>query len=1034
MNSRSPLAPRSARLLLPSLGLALASPAGVSAQSASPDQEPASVETLVAGTPSRSFRGTRRDVQLNQFTASTQDSVALSATADGGHVATWQSRRQEGGGYGIFARLLDANGAPIGDEIHVNANAHSMQTAPTVAVAADGGVWFAWESFGHDGEMGAIVARKFDGGFTGATSEVLVNGQKAGHQSSPVMAASDDGGAWVVWTSESLDGSEAEVRLRKLDALGQPVGESLRLDTSEGPDKRQPCLLVEGAAGVRVVWSEGDASEAGRSRIVQRRVHGDGTLASPIEVLVGGEGALIPGETPIEPAVAGLADGGLLLAWLEWSGNGHDLFQARVDADGAAHRWAEPLGAAEGCYISGHAVAAAADGSGVLSWSEYGDGGVALHAQRFGTDGAPVGAAFLAAETAEGRQAITPARGTQRLDVDEKGRIAVAWSGDAGAGDSSAAAVSYLWAEGHGPLAPSGASDAVATANSGEQHFADPGEGARPHDPPTFDPTLVVDRSQLGLVDTDSGFTGVVSTGWTPPDPELAVGPNHVLMVTNGAIAWYSKSGTPQFQDEIEGSGGFWGNQGATGFVFDPEAFYDPHHDRFWAMANERGSDGDPYFLLAVSDDSNPNGSWEKYRFNVLSEAGDTDIDSPNFAVDATTVYLTADFFGPDKFLVFTVDKNDVMNGVGTPQTASRVINGDQSFGIPVTYGTPPAQYMIEAKESSSNTTVELWAITNPLTTVDVTSTIVTVPTYQQPEDPPQLGTSVRPETFESRFWSCVYRNGSLWATHHVNGSRVRQRWYEFDMGNWPVSGSPSLVQWGEVDPGGDVRTFFGSIFVNDQSDVALTVARSSPSERFSVAMTTRKSGDPAGQTEPLQIYRDSTQPDTTGRWGDYSGTHSDPADPNAFWGVHEYRQGGIWRTWIQRVSVAPDAPVAYCTAKVSSTGSSPSIGAAGLPQVSNPGFQITCDNGVPDRIGQVFYGDAAATIPFNMGILCAQPPLTRGPVFQFDNAGSVAVPISFTNLEIGNDQFWQIWFRDPTHPDGTGVGLSNALELTVGR
>lgn len=1025
---------RSASILFPSLAMALAGPSSFAVQGVNPGHGVPSKEALVAGTPSEAFGGSRRDIQLNQFTSSTQNSVALAPTKDGGHIATWQSRRQEGGGYGIFARRVDASGTAIGDEIHVNATTESMQTAPSVSVAPNGGVWFVWESFGHDGEMGAIVARKFDGGFTGATTEVLVNDLKEGHQSSPVIAATPEGGAWVTWTSESLDGAETEVRVRRLDALGQPVGESLRLDTTEGPDKRQPCLIVEDSGNPRVIWSEGDVAESGRLQIVERRVLADGSLTSEVEVLVGGEGASIQGTAPIEPAVSPLAGGGLHLAWLEWNENGHDLLHARLDAEGKVQHVGTPILAADGHYISGHGVAVAPDGEGVLSWSEYRSDRVELRAQRLDPDGVVRGASFLAAATAEGRQAMTPAQGTQRLTIDGQGRIAVAWSGDAGAGDASAAALSYHWAEGQTP--PEFPTVAVeATLRSVEDSgYVGLEEGARPHDPPSFDPTRAVDRSQLGLLDTDSGFTGVVDTGWTPPDPELAVGPNHVLIVTNGAIAWFTKSGTAQFQDQIEGSGGFWGAQGATGFVFDPEAFYDPHHDRFWAMANERGSDGDPYFLLAVSDDSNPNGSWEKYRFNVRTEAGDTDIDSPNFAVDANAVYLTADFFGPDKFLVFTVDKNDVMNGVGSPQTASRVISGDQSFGVPVTYGTPPAQYMIEAKESSSNTTVELWAITNPLTTVDLTSTIVTVPTYQQPEDPPQLGTSVRPETFESRFWSCVYRNGSLWATHHVNGGRVRQRWYEFDMGNWPVSGSPSLVQWGEVDPGGDVRTFFGSIFVNEQSDVALTVARSSPSERFSMAMATRKSGDPAGQTDPLQIYRNSTQPDTSGRWGDYSGTHSDPADPNAFWGVHEYRQGGIWRTWVQRVTVAPDAPVAYCTAKVSSTGSSPSIGATGLPQVSNPSFAITCDNGVADRIGQVFYGDAAASIPFNMGILCAQPPLTRGPVFQFDGTGSVSVPISFTNLDVGKDQFWQIWFRDPTHPDGTGVGLSNALELTVGR
>ena len=60
------------------------------------------------------------------------------------------------------------------------------------------------------------------------------------------------------------------------------------------------------------------------------------------------------------------------------------------------------------------------------------------------------------------------------------------------------------------------------------------------------------------------GFTGIFSTGWTPPDPHMGVGPDHVVVMTNGAIAFFTKDGTLTFQDEIEDTFGFWGEVGAT--------------------------------------------------------------------------------------------------------------------------------------------------------------------------------------------------------------------------------------------------------------------------------------------------------------------------------------------------------------------------------------------------------------------------------------------------------------------------------------
>ena len=47
------------------------------------------------------------------------------------------------------------------------------------------------------------------------------------------------------------------------------------------------------------------------------------------------------------------------------------------------------------------------------------------------------------------------------------------------------------------------------------------------------------------------GFTGIFDTGWTPPDPEMAVGPDHVVLMTNGKIAFFTKTGTQTFEDEI---------------------------------------------------------------------------------------------------------------------------------------------------------------------------------------------------------------------------------------------------------------------------------------------------------------------------------------------------------------------------------------------------------------------------------------------------------------------------------------------------
>lgn len=420
------------------------------------------------------------------------------------------------------------------------------------------------------------------------------------------------------------------------------------------------------------------------------------------------------------------------------------------------------------------------------------------------------------------------------------------------------------------------------------------------YQPPKYRPWTREERPDFPIyILGTEGFLGIVNTGWTPPDPIIAASPEHLVAMTNGAIAFFNKDGTRTFQQEISGAGGFWGALGAGSFVFDPEVIYDPHSQRFFAMASERTS-GRSYFLLAVSDDTNPNGVWYKYRLDVTALAGG-DIDSPNIATDSQVVYLTADFFtGGQKYLLLMLRKSDLLTG-GVPLQTSLLITGSQSFGLPVTYDADaPAQYMIEHFEASTNTSVRLYAIRNPLSNPTYTTFTLTVPSYSPPEDAPQSGTTTRIETFDSRFWSCVYRNGSLWATHHINASRVLARWYEIKMNGWPLSGqNPTLVQWGNIDPGSSIRTFFSSISVDSEGNSAVICARSSPSEFISMYRASRTVADPPGTMPDQQIVISSNGAYTSNRWGDYSGCVLDPSDERTFWGHHEFAENNSWRTWI---------------------------------------------------------------------------------------------------------------------------------------
>jgi hypothetical protein len=122
----------------------------------------------------------------------------------------------------------------------------------------------------------------------------------------------------------------------------------------------------------------------------------------------------------------------------------------------------------------------------------------------------------------------------------------------------------------------------------------------------------------------------------------------------------------------------------------------------------------------------------------------------------------------------------------------------------------------------------------------------------------------------------------------------------------------------------------------------------------------------------------------------------------------------------------------AYCTAKISSTGFPAQISHAGTPSFSAQNFFLNSYNGgVPTVPGVYIYSDTgSAATPFINAFLCVAPPIVRGPGHVYDAFGTVTVPITININQIGTHRWFQFWFRDTTHPDGTGAGLTDALDV----
>jgi len=110
-------------------------------------------------------------------------------------------------------------------------------------------------------------------------------------------------------------------------------------------------------------------------------------------------------------------------------------------------------------------------------------------------------------------------------------------------------------------------------------------------------------------------FPGIPMTNFIPPDPHIAVGPNHIIAAVNSEFSIYDKDG-----NELKNiNAGQWFAPVSAFERGDPQVIYD-HYSQRWFLLYMEQNDAALVAgnLIAVSDDDNPIGDWYIYRLDRL--------------------------------------------------------------------------------------------------------------------------------------------------------------------------------------------------------------------------------------------------------------------------------------------------------------------------------------------------------------------------------------------------------------------------------
>ncbi|MEM1181155.1 MAG: hypothetical protein AAGM22_22625, partial [Acidobacteriota bacterium] len=415
-----------------------------------------------------------------------------------------------------------------------------------------------------------------------------------------------------------------------------------------------------------------------------------------------------------------------------------------------------------------------------------------------------------------------------------------------------------------------------------------------------------------------------------PPDPEVAVGPDHVIAVVNRNFQIYSATDGSSLTSVAALSDLLGAATDCSG-LFDPNVFYDEEAGRFLLGADANGSD----YCLAVTESSSALGNWTVVSF--ATDIGGDFFDFPHVGIGQQAFYVGSNQFASNgsgglsfsEARLFAVDKNALYNqgaatvvswslaGFGTSATTPQPLklHGFADGGWP----TSGPDYFVTAPGSTNR--LNLWTVDDPFGagTLVQNSALnignVTGVSVGSPVDAPQTSAYDELDAGDIRILDFEYRNGFGWTVQNVScnpgsGTVNCVRWSQLDLA------SNSVVDAGVFSPADDLYILHPDLAVNRCNDVLVGFSVTGPSTDPYIMVAGRASDDPAGNLTLLEVMQAPVAPYVAFdgeplRWGDYTGATVAP-DGLGLWYLGEFTFDNLnvsknWNTRLARWEF-PDA------------------------------------------------------------------------------------------------------------------------------
>jgi hypothetical protein len=203
------------------------------------------------------------EFRVNTYFADSQQNPAVATDPAGDFVVAWQSLGQDGDNWGVYAQRYNAAGSPQGGEFRLNAYTTSSQLGPVVSMDGLGNFVAVWESFGQDGSMYGVFARRFTAAGAARGVEFEVNSYALDQQLDASVAVAPDGGFAITWQSNGQDGSGYGIYAQQYDAFGAALGGNFQVNSFAAGDQTIPSVAVQPNGEFVILWASSGQDGSG---------------------------------------------------------------------------------------------------------------------------------------------------------------------------------------------------------------------------------------------------------------------------------------------------------------------------------------------------------------------------------------------------------------------------------------------------------------------------------------------------------------------------------------------------------------------------------------------------------------------------------------------------------------------------------------------------------------------------------------------------------------------------------------------------